>query len=174
MNRLRNVLYSSASGMLGISVAAISDCQKKTSPRIRSVGTPAETVRSVELEMKVIAYTNSFTQRENEKMITVRIPGIEIGKITRASAFSLEQPSTSAASSSSSGMVLKKPISSQVANGTVNDGYTSTSDHSWSCKPSFEITRERGRKSSVGGTRYVRKMPTPTFWPQRPASRASE
>src|SRR5437762_1719932 len=31
--------------MLGIKVAAISDCQKKTSPRIRSVGTPTESVR---------------------------------------------------------------------------------------------------------------------------------
>src|SRR5919204_4795312 len=124
--------------------------------------------------MKVNAYTNSLTTSENEKMTTVRIPGIEIGKTTRVSVFSRDAPSTRAASSSSCGIVLKKPISSQVANGTVNDGYTSTSDHSWSCKPSFEITRERGRKSSVGGTRYVRKMPTPTFWPQRPASRASE
>src|SRR6266536_971036 len=108
--------------MLGISVAAISDCQKKTSPRIRSVGTPAEIVRCVDVVMKVIAYTNSFTQSENEKITTVRIPGIEIGSTTRRSAFNREQPSIRAASSSSSGIVLKKPIRSHVENGIVNDG----------------------------------------------------
>src|ERR671935_1304024 len=139
--------------MLGISVAAISDCQKKTSPRIRSVGTPAEIVRCVEVEMNVIAYTNSFTQSENEKMTTVRIPGIEIGKTTRASAFSREQPSTSAASSSSSGIVLKKPIRSHVANGTVNEGKTMISDSSRSWRPMWAITHDIGRKRSVGGTR---------------------
>src|SRR5687767_6553316 len=108
--------------MLGIKVAAISDPQRKTSPRIRSVGTAAEIVRSSEGPMKVTAYTNSFTQRENEKMTTVRIPGNEIGKTTFSSALIREAPSISAASSSSCGIVLKKPISSQVENGTVNDG----------------------------------------------------
>ena len=38
-----------------MSVAASSDCQKKTSPRIRSFGIPAETVRCSELETKVNA-----------------------------------------------------------------------------------------------------------------------
>src|SRR6266540_5322317 len=108
--------------MAGISVAAISDCQKKTSPRMRSVGTPAEIVRCVDPEMKVIAYTNSFTQSENEKITTVRIPGSETGKITCQSDFNLEQPSTSAASSSSRGIVLKNPIRSQVEKGIVKDG----------------------------------------------------
>ena len=65
---------------------------------------------------------NSLTQSENEKMTTVRIPGSEIGKTMRRSARNREQPSTSAASSSSCGIVLKNPISSQVENGTVNDG----------------------------------------------------
>ena len=41
--------------MAGISVAAISDCQKKTSPRIRSLGMPADTVRCSEVEMNVNA-----------------------------------------------------------------------------------------------------------------------
>ena len=41
--------------MLAISAAAISAPQKKTSPRISSVGTPADTVRSVDVVMKVIA-----------------------------------------------------------------------------------------------------------------------
>ena len=55
-------------------------------------------------------------------MTTVSTPGIEIGKTTRVSVFMREAPSTNAASSSSCGMVLKKPISSHVENGTVNDG----------------------------------------------------
>src|SRR5919197_4989084 len=139
--------------MLGISVAAISDCQKKTSPRIRSVGTPAESVRCVELEMNVIAYTNSFTHSENEKMTTVRIPGREIGKTTRQSAFSREQPSTRAASSSSSGIVLKKPIRSQVENGTVNDGKTIISDRRRLSRLACAITHDIGRERGGGGTR---------------------
>ena len=55
-------------------------------------------------------------------MTTVRIPGSEIGKTTRTSVFRREAPSIWAASSSSCGIVLKNPISSQVENGTVNDG----------------------------------------------------
>ncbi len=35
------------------------------------------------------------------------------------------------------------------------------------------IARDSGRKSRVGGTRYVRKMPTPRLRPTRPESRAS-
>ena len=65
---------------------------------------------------------NSFTQSENAKITTVRIPGSETGKTILRSARSREQPSTRAASSSSCGIVLKNPISSQVANGIVNDG----------------------------------------------------
>jgi len=56
------------------------------------------------------------------KITTVRMPGIEIGITTRKSAPSREQPSISAASSSSCGIVLKNPIKSQIANGIVNDG----------------------------------------------------
>ena len=40
------------------------------------------------------------------------------------------QPSTSAASSSSTGIDAKYPTSSQVANGRVKVGYVTTSDHS--------------------------------------------
>src|SRR5436305_665271 len=108
--------------MLGMRIAAMIPGQLKRSPRMRSVGTPTGSVRFVELEMKVIAYTNSLMTREKVKMTTVRIPGIEIGKTTRTSEPSLEHPSTRAASSSSGGMVLKNPISSQMANGTVNEG----------------------------------------------------
>src|SRR5213076_2148400 len=108
--------------MLGMRIAAMIPGQLKRSPRIRSVGTPTVSVRLVELEMKVIAYTNSFRTSEKVKMTTVRMPGIEIGNTMRTSEPMREQPSTSAASSSSCGIVLKKPISSQMANGIVNEG----------------------------------------------------
>src|SRR3954447_23821778 len=96
---------------------------------------------------------NSLTTSEKEKMTTVRIPGSEIGKTIRVSVLTRDAPSTSAASSSSGGIVLKKPIRSQVENGTVNEGYTRTSDHRRFVSPRSAITRERGRKRSVGGTR---------------------
>jgi hypothetical protein len=56
------------------------------------------------------------------KITTVRIPGTEIGSTTRMSALRREQPSISAASSSSGGIDLKNPISSHTANGIVNEG----------------------------------------------------
>src|SRR5437667_6641222 len=113
--------------------------------------------------MNVNAYTNSFTTSENEKITTVKMPGTEIGKTTRTSVPSREAPSMRAASSSSRGMVLKNPIKSHVANGTVKEGYTRTSDQieprRWKCKrrlvclSSCVITLNSGRKRSVGGTR---------------------
>src|SRR4026209_3029814 len=104
--------------------------------------------------MNVNAYTNSFTTSENEKITTVRMPGIEIGKTTRVSVFSREAPSTRAASSSSKGMVLKNPIRSHVAKGTVNEGYTSTSDQIESVRCACLMTAKNGMKRSVGGMRY--------------------
>src|SRR5712691_3366131 len=103
--------------------------------------------------MKTNAYTNSFTTSENEKITTVRMPGMEIGKTTRKSVPSREAPSICAASSSSLGIVLKKPISSHVAKGTVNEWYTRIKPPSESWRWRFEITQNSGRKSSVGGTR---------------------
>src|ERR687888_1459338 len=108
--------------MLGMSVAAIRPCQKKTSPRMSTVETPVEIVFELEVVMNASAYTKSFRTSEKEKITTVRIPGSEIGKITRTSVFNREAPSTRAASSSSWGIVLKKPIINQVENGTVKDG----------------------------------------------------
>ena len=63
-----------------------------------------------------------MTTSENVKITTVRIPGIELGNTIRTNAPKREQPSISAASSSSCGIVLKKPISSQTAKGIVKDG----------------------------------------------------
>src|ERR687887_1722905 len=132
--------------MLGISAATMIEPHSGRSPRIRSVNTPVETILFSDGEMKVNAYTNSFTTSENEKMTTVRIPGIEIGKTTRVNVFSRDAPSTRAASSSSCGMVLKNPISSHVENGTVNDGYTSTSDQIESVRCACLITATNGMK----------------------------
>src|SRR5919109_4604103 len=110
-------------------------------------------VRSVDVVMKVIAYTNSLTTSEKVKITTVRIPGSETGKTTENRVRNREAPSTSAASSSSAGIVRKKPIRSHVENGTVNDGYTRMSETSLSWRPSSAITRDMGRNRRVGGTR---------------------
>src|SRR6476620_350642 len=96
---------------------------------------------------------NSCIVSVNVKMTTVRIPGSDTGRITLTNAPSRLQPSTIAASSIALGTDLKKPIISQVQNGMVKVGYTSTRDHRESCMPSSEITRASGRKSNVGGTR---------------------
>src|ERR671930_860547 len=146
--------------MLGRIVAAIRPCQKKTSPRMSTVETPVEIVFALEVVMNASAYTKSFRTSENEKITTVRIPGSEMGKITCRSVFRREAPSTSAASSSSAGIVLKNPIRSHVEKGTVNEGKTTISDRSRSWRPTCAITHDIGRKRSVGGTREVRKIPT--------------
>src|ERR671931_650476 len=145
--------------MLGISAASMIIPHFGSSPWIRSVMTPVDNVRCDELEMNVNAYTNSFKTSDAEKMTTVRIPGIEIGKTIRHSVPSRDAPSTCAASSSSCGIVLKNPIRSHVENGTVNEGKTRISDSSRSWRPACAITHDIGRKRSVGGTREVRKNP---------------
>ena len=89
----------------------------------------------------------------NEKITAVTSPGQLTGRTTRSSAPSWPQPSTCAASSISNGTVLKNPISSQVQNGIVKVGYTTTSDHQESWSPSSLTTRASGRKRMIGGTR---------------------
>src|SRR5919201_4896587 len=146
--------------MVGRSVAAIKPCQKKTSPRMSTVETPVETVFALEVVMNASAYTKSFRTSENEKITTVRIPGTEIGKITCSSVFRRDAPSTSAASSSSPGIVLKNPISSHVEKGTVNDGKTIISERSRSWRPMCAMTHDIGRERSVGGARQGREIPS--------------
>ncbi|MCY1554795.1 hypothetical protein D9M68_913970 [compost metagenome] len=89
----------------------------------------------------------------NVKMTTVMIPADESGTTTLTKAPKRLKPSIMAASSMSCGMALKKPIISQVQKGTVKLGYTSTSDHSESCKPSSPTIRENGMNRMVGGIR---------------------
>ena len=55
-------------------------------------------------------------------MTTVRMPASEIGITTLTKAPKRDRPSIIAASSRSRGIALKKPISSQVQNGTVKLG----------------------------------------------------
>ena len=62
-------------------------------------------------------------------------------------------PSTSAASSSSRGMPLKKPISIHVQNGMRNVGYVRIRAHRLLKRWSSRMTKVSGRNSSVGGTR---------------------
>src|SRR2546430_6104457 len=103
--------------------------------------------------MNVNAYTNSFTTSEKEKITTVKMPGTEMGKTMRTSVPRRDAPSIRAASSSSRGIVLKNPIRSHVANGTVNEGYTRTSDQieprRWKCRRSEEHTSELQSQSNL-------------------------
>src|SRR5260370_33069245 len=82
-------------------------------------------------------------------------------------------PSMRAHSSSSFGIVLKYPIMSQVEKGIRNVGYVRMSDHGGSPSRKFRMMSARGMKRSVGGTRYVAKMPgpgPPAHGNRRPAS----
>src|SRR3954447_21542025 len=101
------------------------------------------------------------------------MPDIDIGTTTRTNAPRRLQPSIIAASSTSLGIALKKPSMSHEEKGTVKEGYTSTNDHNESSKCKLTTTRDKGMNSSVGGTRYVRKMPMPSFSPHRPVRRAN-
>src|ERR1700693_1066851 len=118
------------------------------SPRTRSVATPRVTGFSSEDGMKVRAYTNSCMVSVNAKMTTVRIAGTDSGSTVFTNAPMTVHPSTIAASSISRGTDLKNPMNSQVQNGIVKVGYTSTRDHSESCSPNTETTRDSGRNSS--------------------------
>src|SRR5438552_10336932 len=103
---------------------------------------------------------NSFHDNVNEKMPTESSPGRASGTVMRSMACSRVAPSTSALSSSSRGIDLKYPMSSQVPNGIRNVGYTRMSDQmelrSGGSQPKMlklAMTAVSGRKSSVGGTR---------------------
>ena len=96
---------------------------------------------------------NSWIVSVKAKITADRIPASEIGMMICTMARARLQPSTMAASSMSLGIDLKKPIKSHTQNGIVNDGYTTTSDHSVSCSPSVATMRDMGMNSSVDGTR---------------------
>src|SRR5262249_61233846 len=85
---------------------------------------------------------NSCVTSVNVKMTTVRIPDSDMGTTSLMNAPKRLSPSTIAASSSSLGMVLKNPISSQVENGMVKMGYTRTTDQIVSWRPRIDTERE--------------------------------
>src|SRR5438067_10845916 len=93
-------------------------------------------------ERNVNAYTNSWVTSVTVKITTVRIPDVEIGITILTKAPKRVRPSTMAASSSSLGIDLKKPIRSQTENGMVMLGYTSTRDQMVSCSPRLATTRD--------------------------------
>src|SRR2546426_9271903 len=139
--------------MLVIRQAAISEPQKKTSPRTRFVGTPTLTVCWPLEVMNVSAYVNSWIVSVKAKITADRMPASEIGMMICTIARARLQPSTIAASSMSLGIDLKNPMRSHTQNGIVNDGYTTTSDQSVSCRPRIATIRDMGMKSNVDGTR---------------------
>src|SRR5438309_4262438 len=152
---------------------AISDPQKYTSPRMRSVATPRGTGFWSEMETYTSAYRKSCIVSVNAKMTAVKIPAMLTGRTTRISAANGPHPSTRAASSISGGTVLKNPLSSQVQYGIVNVGYTRTRAHLVSMRWEMLTTRDRGMNKRTGGMRYPRKIPIPMFSAPGNPTRAS-
>src|SRR5215813_15096656 len=114
----------------------------------------------------------SFQHSVNPKSAAHTSPGTAIGSKIRVSVCMRLAPSTSAHSSTSRGTVRKYPISSHVENGTRNVGYVRTRAQIESDRPSQLITCDSGRKSSVGGTRYVMNTAVPNEPTPRYRSRA--
>ncbi len=71
----------------------------------------------------VRAIVNSFQAATNVKMTAVTSPGNAIGIVTFLNACNLVQPSISAASSISTGMLAKKPDNSQTEKAKLNPAF---------------------------------------------------
>ena len=91
--------------------------------------------------MKTRAYRNSFHDSVKAKMAEATRPGAASGRSTRTKAVMRPAPSIRAASSSSSGSALKKPMRSHVQKGTVKVGYDRKSADRWLVAPSSASTR---------------------------------
>ena len=89
----------------------------------------------------------------NEKNVTTTRAGSDIGSTIRTSALMRLQPSTRAASSSSTGTDLKYPMSSQVQKGTSNPRYAMMSPCRLSVRRRTLIMANMGMNSSDVGTR---------------------
>src|SRR5215510_9040164 len=96
---------------------------------------------------------NSFQDSVNAKIPADRMPGMATGKMMRIIAPKRVAPSIRAHSSSSLGMVLKYPISSQVQNGIRNVGYVRMSAHGVLPSENSRMMLASGMNSNVGGTR---------------------
>ena len=115
----------------------------------------------------------SWYVRVNAKMPAVMMPGTITGTMIIRNAWNRVQPSICALSSISRGTVRTKPMRSQVQNGRVNDGYTSTRAHTESVKPRPRTTCDSGMKSSVDGIRYERNIAVDRGWAPGNRMRAS-
>src|SRR5258705_13474049 len=123
------------------------------SPRTNSVASPTGTVLFSGEDMKTRAYRYSFQESVKQKMNAETRPGTLSGRMTWKRMRRRLAPSTIAASSSSRGMLLRYPTSSQVQNGTRKVEYTGTSAQSWSNQPSLSMTSASGMKKMAGGMR---------------------
>src|SRR5262245_13252403 len=141
-----------------MTVEAISGPQKNTSCDM-NVASPVVTVRALLVVVNTCAYRNSFHACVNEKNVTTTRAGSDMGSTTRSSAVMRLQPSTRAASSSSTGTLLKYPMSNQAQNGTSNPMYAMMSPWRLSVRRRALIMANMGMKSSEVGTRYVKTSP---------------
>src|SRR5262247_507422 len=88
-----------------------------------SVLSPAMTTGKVlaSTPLKISANRNSFQEARNPKIAATTSPGAAMGMTTRTRTPSGEQPSISAASSTSSGTSTKNPTRSQMEKGSANE-----------------------------------------------------
>src|SRR5437762_7594507 len=148
----------STGGSALMTVEANSGPQKNTSCDVKFTR-PVVTVRALVVLVNTCAYRNSFQACVNEKNVTTTRAGSDIGSTTRRSAPTRLQPSTRAASSSSTGTDLKYPMRSHVQNGTSNPRYAMMSPWRLSVRRIILIMANIGMKSSEVGTRYVNTRP---------------
>src|SRR5438105_5451512 len=135
----------STGGRALMTVEAISGPQKNTSCDMK-FARPVVTVRAPVVLVNTCAYRNSFQACVNEKNVTTTRAGSDIGSTTRTSALTRLQPSTRAASSSSTGTDLKYPMSNQVQKGTSNPRYAMMSPCRLSVRPRTVIIADTGLK----------------------------
>src|ERR1700730_17373797 len=107
---------------------------------------------------------NSWYVSVKAKMPAVMMPGTITGMMIMRKAWNRVHPSIWALSSISRGTVRTKPIRSQVQKGRVKEGYTMTSAHTESRKPSPRTTWDNGMNSSVDGMRYERNIAVESGW----------
>src|ERR1700737_1284237 len=96
---------------------------------------------------------NSFQHRGKQKMNAEIKPGMASGSTILVRICQRLAPSISAHSSSSNGMVLKYPISSQVENGIRFVGKGRISANGVSNRPYWNTTVANGMNRIDGGTR---------------------
>ena len=82
--------------------------------------TPTGKVCALGVAVKISANRNSLHAKVKMMMPAAMIPGAASGISTRQKAIQRVAPSTSAASSSSSGISVRNPFSIQMANGRLN------------------------------------------------------